>query len=144
IFEGMLSLPPTPDVEMYDGIPLVHLQDTSDHLEDFLSFSLFYRKLPFEKLRLDTVSRVEGLLLFATKYQVDSLRKRIISHLEKDWPSTLEQWDKNEEDNLLKEDEFYKRYPDPASCIRLARMCDVPSLLLAAYYDLSRIPIHHD
>ncbi|KIJ53545.1 hypothetical protein M422DRAFT_241780 [Sphaerobolus stellatus SS14] len=96
VFEGMVSLPPKTNLkDTYDGVPLVHLQDRSNHVSQFLAALM----LPFEKLQADsdTIDRVEGPLLLATKYQVDGLRKRIISHLEKDWPLALKDWDKNEE-----------------------------------------------
>lgn len=36
------------------------------------------------------------------------------------------------------------RFPDPASAIRLARECDVPSILPAAFYQLARTDIDMD
>jgi len=89
---------------------------------------------------------VEGILLLATKYQVDHLRKPIITILEGDWPTDLDTWHLAEGelkalheayDNLLDESA-----PEPCSAIALARCCDVPTILVAAFYHLSRVYDH--
>ncbi|KIJ53541.1 hypothetical protein M422DRAFT_241776 [Sphaerobolus stellatus SS14] len=153
VFEDMLTLPAVEDVEKYDGVPLVRLHDQPHHLEQFL-FALYdHGTIPFKRLQRDTIQRVEGPLLLATKYEVDTLRNRIIALLEVDWPTTLEEWDGNEAEMkrmlvTLEQagngDTLSEHWPEPASCIRLANLCNVPSLLPAAYYDLSRIAFDAD
>ncbi|KIJ53535.1 hypothetical protein M422DRAFT_107206, partial [Sphaerobolus stellatus SS14] len=148
VFEGMFALPPVEDVEKYDGVP------ASGNLQ-FLCALYDTGTIPFKKLQPDTIRRVEGTLILATKYQSDSLRNRIIALLEADWPSTLTGWDTREaemrreielcghkwEEHLSNAEEIW---PEPASCIRLANLCGVPSILPAAFYDLCRIPFDAD
>jgi hypothetical protein len=87
---------------------------------------------------------VAGPLKLATKYQADSLRKRIVSHLETDWPSTLDAWDDIAYTAVKLQPDPYDRsdhcamdsFPDPVPSISLARECDLPDILVAAFYSL--------
>jgi len=89
-----------------------------------------------------------GPLKLATKYQVDALRSQIIKHLERDWPSTIDDWDRVDDDThkkrlaaLQSSDESLDGVvPDPVYTILLARLCDVPQILPTAFYVLSRQP----
>jgi hypothetical protein len=99
---------------------------------------------------------VAGPLKLATKYQADGLRSRIISHLETDWPTTLESWDEiayaavtldpetpNETSSQLSatDDPNFLRKdlcPDPVSFISLARECDLPGIFGIIFYSLCR------
>lgn len=81
----------------------------------------------------------------ASKYQLDHIRERIVSHIESDWPSTLKEWD--DADHLLnmEEHESYmklhglrSRLPEPAAAIVLARRFGITKILPAAFYELSR------
>ncbi|GJJ13642.1 hypothetical protein Clacol_007898 [Clathrus columnatus] len=145
VFEGMLELPSLDDVECHDNVPLVRLQDESEHLARFLNALYDSRCIPWKKHDADTVHIVEGILLLANKYQVDHLRERIINLLERDWPPTLSDWDINEgeigviSDNLEGTFSIDTYTPEPCEAIRLARKCGVPSILPAAFYHLSRI-----
>jgi hypothetical protein len=80
-----------------------------------------------------------------------------VEHIEGDWPRSLWQWDKLEvEINSMLQtwtmgchdnSEYLPiddHLPEPASAIRLARECDIPSILPAAFYHLSRLSIHDD
>lgn len=103
----------------------------------------------------DTPSLIRGALKLATKYQIDDIRKAIIERLESDWPQTLGQWDALEAhadaltleyrangpvEGLYPDDQL----PEPASAIRLARECNIPSILPAAFYHLSRLSPGND
>jgi hypothetical protein len=102
---------------------------------------------------------VGGILKLATKYNITPLRQRIISHLEDDWPTTLDAWvaayyaeerlagqyeDLAGEDGRLDGILYDDRLPEPGSAIRLAQDLDVPSILPSAFYALSRIPIRYN
>lgn len=70
------------------------------------------------------------------KYQVDTIRQRIVSILEAEWPATLEGWDK-----ISDEIRGIRRSPKSlftraVATIRLARECDIPSILPVAFYEL--------
>ncbi|KIJ42401.1 hypothetical protein M422DRAFT_208903 [Sphaerobolus stellatus SS14] len=158
VFETMLTLPPGPDVDMYDGVPSVQMQDMADQLGPFLiAFYDFGRSIPTKKHQADTVKRVQGVLALATKYDVDILRQRIVELLQGDWPASLEDWEsaheerkaivtgarskpsKNKHISEIYGQAAAKCLPDPCSAISLASSCNVPSILPAAFYDLSKI-----
>ncbi|GJJ06939.1 hypothetical protein Clacol_001135 [Clathrus columnatus] len=143
VFEGMFMLPPSGDVESYDNVPLVKLQDEADHLTMFLNALYGSRCIPWEKYNVNALRTMEGILLLANKYQIDHLRELIIGLLERDWPSKLDHWDYNEVESRAKK-RFFElideiSMPDPCQVIRLARKCNVPSILPAAFYRLSCI-----
>lgn len=113
--------------------------------------------LPFKRLDPATPSLVQDILSLANKYEMLQLRDRIVTHLEGDWPQSLWQWDRLEAEVQATvvswEDEFSSTgvlgYPDdhlpePASAILLARSCNIPTILPAAFYHLSRLSIHND
>lgn len=95
---------------------------------------------------------MKQVLALANKYGIDHLRDRIIGHVEVDWPQSLWQWDMLEAEILAMEETWYMYdeykngpiddfLPEPASAIRLARECNIPSILPAAFYHLSRLSI---
>jgi hypothetical protein len=73
--------------------------------------------MPYKKHGVDTAERLCGPLKLATKYQMHSLRKRFISVLKEDWPSSLQDWDKNEAELTKKFEENDSAeigpYPEP-------------------------------
>jgi hypothetical protein len=88
-----------------------------------------------------------GPLKLATKYQVDALRSQIIKHLERDWPSTIDDWDRVDDDTHKRSAALQSSdgsldgvVPDPVYAILIARSCDVPQILPTAFYVLSRQP----
>lgn len=98
------------------------------------------RTLPFKKHSPDTPLQVGGILKLTTKYGMLDLWERTISQLEEDWPTNLFCWDllENEidvcgatlRDHSYQDDEddfgiVDRRYPEPASAIRLAKDCEV-------------------
>jgi hypothetical protein len=117
------------------------------------------RPLPFKRLDPRTPLLVRQILQLANKYSMDHFRNRIVEHIELDWPKTIYQWDlleteirsirslwtverRNEPDQIAFIDDHL---PEPASAIRLARDCDIPSILPAAFYHLSRLsPVYDD
>jgi hypothetical protein len=106
-----------------------------------------------------TPSSVKKVLSLANKYGMDQFRLRIVQHIQLDWPQSLWQWDKLEAQITSMrtawgkgpngEPDFQRLYlddnlPEPASAIRLARECDIPAVLPAAFYHLSRLSIYDD
>ena len=89
----------------------------------------------------------------ATKYQVDSLSKRIMSHLQEQWPKSLDEYIAREVAIKLWTKRFdvvvgdngrppchqsaFVDFPEPASAIRLASHYNISSVLPAAFYFLS-------
>lgn len=90
------------------------------------------------------------MLAITTKYQIAQIRDRIVERLESDWPQTIFAWDALE-GQIERAKEYSKvlwdtddRFPEPASAIRLARDFGIPSILPAAFYQLSRLNIAND
>lgn len=61
--------------------------------------------------------------------------------LEGDWPLTLAAWNANEKVTRSRMETMDLRdcFPEPASIVRLARDCSVPSILPAAFYHLNEL-----
>ncbi|TFY61659.1 hypothetical protein EVG20_g6971 [Dentipellis fragilis] len=159
VFEGMFSLPAQGTTEQYDGAPAVYMPDDANHLQLLLEVLYLGREVPSKRLSPDTPSDVWPILELCRKYQIDSLRNTIITRLEEDWPPSLDGWDvldaqiqsmaliwtRDHRDALRKPTQtaeyFDTSVPEPASAIQLAREFDIPSILPAAFYTLSRISI---
>lgn len=88
-------------------------------------------------------------LRIAVKYDMESLRKRLVSVVADEWPLTLEAWDLWQE-NILKTwprpgsrnttfCTFNEWAPEPASAIMFARAFGCAEILPAAFYLLSTI-----
>lgn len=120
---------------------------------------MFPSELPFPRLDPRTPDAVRTILLMANKYQVDFVRRIIVTRLESDWPQTIEAWQRLEHEiEGMREDarggvwngtrgpslELDNALPEPASAIRLARECNIPSILPPAFYHLSRLSIEDD
>jgi hypothetical protein len=106
----------------------------------------------------DDFAIVSGILRLSTKYAMDSLRSKAIAHLNIAWPTTLKGWDLREDKahacDLASSAEHTSLYPSPIvrrpfsiqsqtdafkqDIINLARETNAPSLLAAAFYDISR------
>lgn len=93
----------------------------------------------------------------ATKYQIETVRKRVVEILHDSWPRTYEQWRRFESeisvvreihgdrlDHLVDGKSFDERIPEPAAAIRFARDFDVPSILPFAFYTLAGISQSND
>ena len=83
-------------------------------------------------------------LSLAMKYQMDDLKTKIVTIIERDWPSTLKRWDvfsKRTEDLRKTPDLILADHmPEPASAIRLALICkELRKILPAAYNQLCTI-----
>lgn len=95
---------------------------------------------------------VGDLLALASKYQIDGLRSRIVSRIEADWPLCLDEWDRFNRTGIAKLPagetsldccRWDTLLLEPIAAIHLARTLDIPSILPAAFYLLSRIPVDH-
>lgn len=84
----------------------------------------------------------------ATKYQLDAVRSKIVSCIEAEWATSLDEWDRAEDLFLAMRNESESRhrglrctFPEPATAISLARKFGIDKILPAAFYELSRRPI---
>ncbi|KAJ7639006.1 hypothetical protein FB45DRAFT_739896 [Roridomyces roridus] len=158
VFASMFTLPPPgTNLDVYDGVPYVHLPDDSRDIESVLKVLYDPFELPHKRLDPKTPIRVRRALAMATKYEMDNLRNRIVTQVEADWPSSLAEWDRLEmEARALQEehdandeqkvDGLYldDRLPEPITAIRLSRDFQIPKILPAAVYHLSRLHVGDD
>ncbi|TFK47456.1 hypothetical protein OE88DRAFT_1811253 [Heliocybe sulcata] len=154
VFADMFSLPSNDAAnEMYDGAFLVDMPDPADALESLLRVIYHETNLVFQRLSPDTPHKVKPILALCNKYDIPSIRERIVSRLEEDWPRTLNEWDALEAEIEEMQKDLHDSHdcdaynhncdltnflPEPVSAINLAVDCDVPSILPAAFYQLMR------
>ncbi|KAG2130314.1 uncharacterized protein EDB93DRAFT_1094950 [Suillus bovinus] len=148
VFADMLSLPLEQEAETYDDVPLVCLPDNAEEIESLLKAIYFPRFPPlYPHLTRCAPRAIYHLLNLSNKYEINELRHEVVQQLEADWPTSLARWDRlegeiaglidSDGDSMCPEDPL----PDPASAIQLARECQVPTILPAAFYHLSRLSI---
>ncbi|TDL15828.1 hypothetical protein BD410DRAFT_85521 [Rickenella mellea] len=151
IFKDMFALPTAVEDcnESYDGAHLVHMPDSAEDLESLLSVLYDPTRLPHKCQEFEFV--VLGVLKLAIKYEIEPIRKHIITQVNAAWPSTLEEWDAlqkrsefieelREESGILCTDALL---PEPVLCIEIARL--VPQdvhISPVAFYQLSRTSPH--
>lgn len=82
---------------------------------------------------------------------MDHVRSKVVARIEADWPITLEEWDQDEEFYSSDDIRDFKRRrrlrsapPEPAAAVVLARRFDMPTILPAAFYELTRRDIHNN
>lgn len=101
----------------------------------------------------DTPIRLRGAMKLATKYEIDSVRKRIIEIMEDSWPTTYERWavfsaGMTRIRQLAWWNPTYPDHvcrvliPEPAAAISFAQEFDIPTILPFAYYTLACISIY--
>lgn len=94
----------------------------------------------------------------ACKYEVEGITKRIIEHIDVDWPKTLEEWDKSDalfrvpdcDDEDITHWTYSGRrqqrtvFPEPVAAINFAKRFKLHGILTAAFMELMRTPYHED
>ncbi|KAG5641883.1 hypothetical protein DXG03_004003 [Asterophora parasitica] len=145
-----------------EEIPAIEMQDDRE------PFTLFLRLLYdhdldhyIPKLARGTTNLISRTLDLVDKYSVlqAPMYAKLIPYITRDWPSTLEDWDANEENILQLKVKFEEdpealdqQLPEPASVIRFAYQYalsekatqQIPEYLPAAFYHLSRLPPYAD
>ena len=115
--------------------------------------------MPLRQLDSSTLCSLRDILELTEKYAINRFRQNIITQIEEGWPCTLRQWDELESRGqptiILSSGAFDSHpdpelldpealFPEPASAIRLARECNILTILPAAFYHLSRLSIDND
>ncbi|KAJ7623263.1 hypothetical protein FB45DRAFT_925108, partial [Roridomyces roridus] len=128
-------------IEELESCPVVKLaEDTAEDVANFLA--ALYDGPDFGNNDREDFRAVAGVLRLSTKYIVDTLRTKALAHLSIAWPTSLKGWDARED--LARSFEMETSasgghfYPNPIAVINLARECNAPALLPAAFYDLCR------
>ncbi|KAF8548168.1 hypothetical protein OG21DRAFT_1471559 [Imleria badia] len=137
--------------QLYDGVPLIHLSDNPDHIGSVLEVLYYQSDLPWMPRSPNYPALVTPILDLSRKYGIDRMYAQIVRHLESDWPQTLKDWDKLEKEIEIESttsnsdvERIDNSFPEPAATIKLARQFDIPGVLPAAFYHLSRISILDD
>ncbi|KAH7911873.1 hypothetical protein BJ138DRAFT_1112858 [Hygrophoropsis aurantiaca] len=122
IFADMLELPQSENVENIDGCPSVKMP--GDSARDWNAvLSWMYDRIGFA--RQPVVFQVlAGTMRISTKYEIYDLREWAKRELFSRWPIDLTKMNNN-------------ALPHAAEAICLARECDIPEILPAAFYALS-------
>ncbi|KAF8168565.1 hypothetical protein B0H34DRAFT_64923 [Crassisporium funariophilum] len=138
VFSDLFSIPQPKDPELIDGCSCVELQDCPSDVFYFLG--ALYDGLYFKSPRSSDFPAIAAVLRLSTKYLVEHLRQRCLARLEADWPSTLAGWDLRERHSTDETGRYVPRdcCPHPILVIELALDMNLPSILPAALYDLSR------
>ncbi|KAI0801812.1 hypothetical protein BC629DRAFT_139719 [Irpex lacteus] len=112
--------------ERYDGTPVVRLYD--DHADVQLLLGVLHdpTKLPYKWWRRETTNELSGLMRLARKYGAEDLLKHCTTVFRNAWPTTLQNWDRREEElaRSWNEEEFevgdhppqYDYPEDPLNC----------------------------
>ena len=108
-----------------------------------------------KRLDPNNALRVMGLMRLTSKYQMEGLHAALLRCIQADWPQTLQEWDRlqieldhvrdqlqaskpfdmDEDDRTMPN--IDDCFPEPASAILLATTFACPSILPAAFYQLS-------
>ncbi|KAF8959815.1 hypothetical protein BDZ97DRAFT_1761154 [Flammula alnicola] len=138
VFSDLFSIPQPEEQELVDGCPCVVLQDCPSDVCYFLS--ALYDGLYFKKSRSSDFPAIAAVLRLSSKYLVEHLRQRCLARLDSDWPSTLTGWDIRERRSTDDNGRYVPRdhCAHPILVIELALDMNLPSILPAALYDLSR------
>ncbi|PIL28619.1 hypothetical protein GSI_08661 [Ganoderma sinense ZZ0214-1] len=146
-----------------EGVPLVELH--GDNPGDFaVLLSYIYEPesfLPFRRYDPDVSIAITGAVRLSDKYFLEPLRKRLVSYVVAEWPTTLREWDiQQAEINAIKDTIFSvttvdgkevdpdqllsDRIPEPVSAIVFAREFGCTQILHAAFYRLLQINFKAD
>ncbi|TDL15825.1 hypothetical protein BD410DRAFT_796029 [Rickenella mellea] len=149
IFRDMFAITaPLEDCnESYDGAHVVHMPDSAEDLEGLLKVLYDPTCIPIKCQDFDFV--VVGILKLAIKYEIEPVRKHIITQVNDAWPATLQEWDAFErrsevmlESGVLTPDVFL---PEPVLCLEIAKLApDDVHISFVAFYHLSRTSAHSD
>ena len=74
------------------------------------------------------------------KYMVDGILDTLTEEIKRDWPETLEEWDRSCDAGGIRHDFAEGTAPEPISAILFALAVDIPSILPAAFYQLCITP----
>ncbi|KAI0030768.1 hypothetical protein K488DRAFT_53477 [Vararia minispora EC-137] len=140
-FSNLLStVRPCSAGDLIDGRPALELEECSEDI------ALLLRAM------YDGISSVLGgedvfhvgyiLLQLAHKYKIKRLQPEALDVLSEAWPSKLSHWDHRMKlvPATHSDDVRNRALPHPTAIINLARLASAPTLLPAAFYDLSRQP----
>ncbi|KIP07161.1 hypothetical protein PHLGIDRAFT_45532, partial [Phlebiopsis gigantea 11061_1 CR5-6] len=148
VFSGMFLLPEASTQELYEGVLVVRVTDTTEELVALLTTlhnpgMHHARSLLHSRVDPDLPSHLTPLMRMATKYLFDHVRTRVIAILHERWPQSFEQWLRAHAELSVIQDEqkhprnraaqgglvdgkaVHERMPEPCAAIRFAQDYDV-------------------
>ncbi|KIL60794.1 hypothetical protein M378DRAFT_167772 [Amanita muscaria Koide BX008] len=137
-FNTLFSLPQSRDQNLLDGCLWVELYDCPSDVLYFLK--ALYDGLYFKAPYANDFPALAAILRLSTKYFVEHLRQLCLARLSLDWPATLAGWDQRESAAIDKRGRYvpWLTCAHPILAMQLAIEQSIPSVFLAAMYDLSR------
>ncbi|TFK47457.1 hypothetical protein OE88DRAFT_1811254 [Heliocybe sulcata] len=120
VFSDMFVLPASSANEIYEGAPLVQMTDSSADLESLLTVIYHGKTLVLKRLSPG----------------IPNMWDALEAEIEKLWYN----WDEIESAGPT--DTLDEVLPEPVSAINLARECNIPAILPAAFYHLLRLPFY--
>ncbi|KAH9948096.1 hypothetical protein B0H21DRAFT_263908 [Amylocystis lapponica] len=158
VFADMFSLPIPENAgnavnEMYERAPLIALSDDASDLASLLSALYDPSTVILKRMDPNTPFLIRGILRLATKYAIEPLRVRLLEHFAADWPRTLVEWDRVQDDidaaffagkGTGDEAPVYKLFPEPAIAVSLAREFGCMEVLPAAFYYIATTSAQYD
>ncbi|TCD64064.1 hypothetical protein EIP91_004572 [Steccherinum ochraceum] len=145
VFQGMFTMPAS-STDLYDGVPWVRMPDPTEELSPLLEALYDVSTLKMVRHSPNTAIRLSGAMKLAKKYEIHSLRRAILRHMENDWPQTVDEWIEyhrsisraqtqhlNTSPSYLHAGRYIdERFPEPGSTLRFALDYHCPTLLRAA------------
>ncbi|KIP04599.1 hypothetical protein PHLGIDRAFT_189973 [Phlebiopsis gigantea 11061_1 CR5-6] len=155
VFKDMFATSSNKGDIMIEGVPAVALADDWEDIRDLLRTFYAAFDIPTQLRDPKNLVRVAGILRLSKKYMIDEFWDKAVKVVQRDYPSTAEEWLVAEaasreiekralQSFQLKGDmhqSFYvsEHWPDPVATIKLASELDILPILPAAFYDLNRI-----
>ncbi|KAJ6497138.1 hypothetical protein C8R47DRAFT_1041832 [Mycena vitilis] len=130
VFQDTFSIPQPEESERINGCPVVRIYDSAVDAVHFFS-ALFDPETFLPPPAPTTFEKVAAVLRLSTKYDVEYLRKRALTHLSSAYPTSLAQW----REGALPLATFPVLRSDALATINLAREVDCRWVLPTAFYD---------
>ncbi|KAG0698792.1 hypothetical protein DFH29DRAFT_939881 [Suillus ampliporus] len=134
VFRDLFSVPQPIDQNLVDGCPSVELHDRLSDLYHLLI--ALYDGIYFTKHTSADFIAIAAVLRLSTKYFIEHLRERCIARLAIDWPTSLPQWDRRENDGIDHGGRYNPRETLPHPILMLKLACE----LFTAFPSLLRLP----
>ncbi|TDL17688.1 hypothetical protein BD410DRAFT_544472 [Rickenella mellea] len=144
VFADMFLLPSTEGSnETYDGVSLIYMPDATEDIEALLQIFYDPSYLPYKRNDIDLPHSTYRALKLAVKYEVETVRKRIVEQVKAMWPATLDEWDAIQDlyTSKLQSGDVPASglLPEPVILILISKYAEVSHALPTAFYHLSRM-----
>ncbi|KIO28781.1 hypothetical protein M407DRAFT_22039 [Tulasnella calospora MUT 4182] len=159
-FADMFSIPQPSNQDTIDGLPIIYMHDDPIDIHNFINHIYNSDVLHYLPLRQSTFNMMSSIIRLSRKYLLLRLAPAAMFRIRSDWPTTLEEWDKNDLQVVAitrwnaqvrdgSQDGGSRLGPEdllvePCRVIRFARQENILEILPAAFYHLSRLSSLND